>query len=129
MSGLFCHGLGGAFHRCDSPPELVECSHNGGKSWLPYAWCKAAQRETRELAEREGEPTDIRPQTCVLCGGPLERNVCATLCRRADSVPAILGERELVNFTNRDGSLSKRWVRPVLDEHGGWLAWRDAGAE
>ena len=39
-----------------------------------------------------------------------------------------LGPAQLVDFTERDGSVTQRRMRPVLDEHGGTLRWLPAEA-
>lgn len=34
-----------------------------------------------------------------------------------------LGPAEYIDFTEKDGRVTKRLMRPVLDENGGWLYW------
>ena len=63
-----CHALGGAAHRCDGPPSLVDVTFARGRVER-FRWCPAACIEAATLAAQEREP--LRIEFAFVPGGAL----------------------------------------------------------
>lgn len=78
-------------------------------------------------------PIPTRP--CARCGcatrlGPRPagapwagQHLCSTC---VDDPETVLGPAQDVSFTERDGTVTTRRMRPVIDQQGSWLRWVEA---